>query len=165
MTIAVIFIAILIYGFLKKVDCFAAFRDGAKDGIETCVSIIPAMVGLMTAIAVFRESGAMDYIISLLTPLTSLIGIPEGVMPLALLRPVSGSASLALLNDIFQVSGPDSMAGRVGSVMMGSTETVFYTIAIYLSAVGIKKTGYIVPVAVFCSYFGFALACIVCTLV
>ena len=165
MVVAVVFILILLYGMTKKVDCFSSFCDGAKDGIETCVQIVPSMIGLMVAIAVFRESGAMDYLISFIKPFTALIGIPDAVLPLGLLRPISGSASLALLNDIFKNEGPDSLAGRIGSVMMGSTETIFYTIAIYLSAVGVKKTSYIVPVALLCSLFGFALACIVCRLI
>jgi len=162
MIIAVIFILILTYGVFKKVDCFSSFRDGAKDGIETCIQILPSMVGLMVAIAVFRESGAMDYLVKLISPLTSLLNIPESVIPLSLLRPVSGSASLALLNDIFQTDGPDSLAGRIASVMMGSTETVFYTVAIYLSAIGIKKTSYIIPVSLLASTISFILACIIC---
>ncbi len=161
MVIAIIFILVLGYGLFKRVDCFSAFRDGAKNGIETCVQIIPAMVGLMVGIAVFRASGAMEYLIAIIKPVTSFFGIPEEVLPLALLRPVSGSASLALLNDIYATSGPDSAAGMIGSVMMGSTETVFYTIAIYLSSVGVKKTAYIVPIALICSYISFAIACII----
>lgn len=163
MIMGIIFLGILLYGLWKKVDCFGIFREGAKNGIETAIQIIPAMVGLMVAIAVFRASGAMDFIIKGLEPAAKAVGIPTEILPMAFLRPISGSASLAMLNDIFHTAGPDSLAGRIASVMMGSTETVFYTVAIYLSAVGIKKTGYIVPVALFCSYFGFALACIVCS--
>ena len=164
MIIAIIFISILLFGLIKRVDCFNSFREGAKTGIETCIQIIPPMVGLMVAIAVFRKSGAMDHIVSLLTPVTSLVGIPESILPMAILKPISGSASLALLNDIFKTDGPDSLAGRIASVMMGSTETVFYTVTIYLSAVGIKKTSYIIPVALACSFIGFVLACIVCNI-
>ena len=162
MVIAIIFISILLFGLIKRVDCFNTFREGAKNGIETCIQIIPSMVGLMVAIAVFRKSGAMEYIVSLLAPVTSAMGIPESVLPMAILKPVSGSASLALLNDVFQTDGADSLAGRIASVMMGSTETVFYTVTIYLSAVGIKKTSYIIPVALLCSFLGFILSCIVC---
>jgi len=160
MVVAIIFILILGYGIAKRVDCFASFRDGAKDGIETCVQIVPTMVGLMVAIAVFRASGAMDFLISLLIPVTSIFGIPESVLPMALLRPVSGSGSLALLNDIFQNQGPDSTAGRISSVMMGSTETVFYITAVYLTAINVKKTSYIMPISLFCSFLGFIFACI-----
>jgi len=159
MAVAIIFILILGYGMAKRVDCFASFRDGAKDGIETCIQIIPAMVGLMVAIAVFRASGAMDLLIAGLAPLTAVFGVPESVLPMAVLKPVSGSGSLALLNDIFQTQGPDSVAGRIASVMMGSTETVFYVTAIYLSAINVKKTSYIIPISVLCSFLGFILAC------
>lgn len=165
MILGIIFLLILGYGIWKRVDCFSAFREGAKNGIETCVQIIPSMVGLMVAIAVFRASGAMDILVTWMTPAASRFGIPTEILPMAFLRPVSGSASLALLNDIFQTSGPDSLAGRIASVMMGSTETIFYTVAIYLSAIGVKKTAYIVPVALFCSYFGFVLACVLCRVV
>lgn len=165
MIMGIIFLGILVFGLFKKVDCFGSFREGAKNGIETAFQIIPAMVGLMVAIAVFRASGVMDILVGWLTPVANVLHIPSEVIPMAFLRPVSGSASLAMLNDIFQTTGPDSLAGRIASVMMGSTETIFYTVAIYLSAVGIKKTGYIVPVALFCSLFGFALACVVCRVV
>ncbi len=165
MIMGIIFLGILVFGLFKKVDCFGSFREGAKNGIETAFQIIPAMVGLMVAIAVFRASGVMDILVGWLTPVANALHIPSEVIPMAFLRPVSGSASLAMLNDIFQTTGPDSLAGRIASVMMGSTETIFYTVAIYLSAVGIKKTGYIVPVALLCSLFGFALACVVCRVV
>lgn len=162
MIMGIIFLGILIFGLFKKVDCFNTFREGAKNGIETAFQIIPAMVGLMVAIAVFRASGVMDMLVAWLAPVASALHIPTEILPMAFLRPVSGSASLAMLNDIFQTTGPDSLAGRIASVMMGSTETIFYTVAIYLSAVGMKKTGYIIPVALFCSLFGFVLACVVC---
>ena len=165
MIMGIIFLGILAIGLWKRVDCFNAFREGAKNGIETAFQIIPAMVGLMVAIAVFRASGVMDVVVGWLTPVAQALHIPTEVLPMAFLRPISGSASLAMLNDIFQTAGPDSLAGRIASVMMGSTETIFYTVAIYLSAVGMKKTGYIVPVALFCALFGFVLACVVCRVI
>ena len=165
MIMGIIFLVILGIGLYKRIDCFNAFREGAKNGIETAFQIIPAMVGLMVAIAVFRASGVMDVIVGWLTPVAQVLHIPKEVLPMAFLRPISGSASLAMLNDIFQTVGPDSGAGRIASVMMGSTETIFYTVAIYLSAIGMKKTGYIVPVALICSLFGFVLACVVCKVV
>ena len=162
MILGIIFLAILLWGLYKRIDCFNAFRTGAKNGIETAIQIMPAMVGLMVAIAVFRASGVMDVMVGWLTPVASAFHIPKEVLPLAFLRPVSGSASLAMLHDIFQTVGPDSRVGRIASVMMGSTETVFYTVAVYLSAINVKKTGYIVPVALFCGLFGFVIACILC---
>lgn len=158
----VVILGIILYGVRTKTDCFASFTDGAKDGITTTIGILPTLVGLMTAIAVFRASGAMDFIVELISPVTALLGIPKEVMPLAFLRPISGSASLAMLGDIYKTNGPDSLAGITASVMMGSTETVFYTIAVYLAGAGVKKTSYIVPVSLIISFSSVIIACIIC---
>ena len=111
------------------------------------LGIIAPLVGLMVAINMFRASGALELISSALSPVLSFIGLPTDVLPLALLRPVSGSASLALVTDIFQTVGPDSLSGRIASVMMGSTETTFYTVAVYFGSVGIKNTRHTLPSA------------------
>ncbi len=140
--IPVLFILILIVGVLKKVKVYDAFVEGAKDGVTTVLKILPPLVGLMTAVAVFRASGALDFIIFLLEPIARLLGIPVETMPLALLRPVSGSASLALVADIIKKYGADSYIGRVASTMMGSTETIFYTLTVYFGSVGIKNIRY-----------------------
>lgn len=127
-------------GLLCRVDVYDCFGEGARDGLRALVKIIAPLVGLMVAIAMFRASGALELAARLLSPLTSFIKLPSDVVPLALLRPISGSASTAIVTDIFANFGPDSIQGKIASVMMGSTETTFYTIAVYFGAAGIKKT-------------------------
>lgn len=136
-----VFIAVfVIFGIVKRVGVYDCFIEGAKDGASCMAGIIPALVGLMVAINMFRESGALQLIATALAPILKFVGLPAEVLPLALLRPVSGSASLAIVSDIFGMLGPDSVAGKIASVMMGSTETTFYTIAVYFGAVGIKNS-------------------------
>lgn len=138
---------ILLFGFLRKVPLFDTFLDGAKEGLRSTVSIAPALVGLITAVTMLKASGALDLFTAAVRPLAQAVGLPPEVVPLTLLRPVSGSGSMALLNGIFADCGPDSFAGRVAAVMMGSTETTFYAIAVYFGAVGIKKTRHTIPAA------------------
>lgn len=138
---------ILLFGFVRKVPLFDTFLDGAKEGLRSTVSIAPALVGLITAVTMLKASGALDLFTAAVRPLAQAVGLPPEVVPLTLLRPVSGSGSMALLNGIFADCGPDSFAGRVAAVMMGSTETTFYAIAVYFGAVGIKKTRHTVPAA------------------
>ncbi len=140
--IPAIFLIILIAGIYKNVKVYDVFVEGAKEGISTVIRILPSLVGLLVAVAVFRASGALDLIVYALKPLASLLSIPSDVVPLAILRPVSGSASLALVSDIIKTNGPDSFVGRLASVMMGSTETIFYTLAVYFGSVGIKNIRY-----------------------
>lgn len=138
---------ILLFGFVRKVPLFDTFLDGAKEGLRSTVSIAPALVGLIAAVTMLKASGALDLFTAAVRPLAQAVGLPPEVVPLTLLRPVSGSGSMALLNGIFADCGPDSFAGRVAAVMMGSTETTFYAIAVYFGAVGIKKTRHTVPAA------------------
>jgi spore maturation protein B len=137
--IPAIIIIILAAGIYKEVKIYECFIEGAKDGIKTVIKILPHLIGLMVAIGVIRTSGVIDLLAYALNPLTSLLKIPVEVLPLALLRPISGSASLAVVSDIINVYGADSFIGRVTSTMMGSTETTFYTLAVYFGSVGIKK--------------------------
>ena len=133
---------VILYGFTKKINVFDTFIDGTKSGFKAVLSIAPAILGLFAAIGVFRASGAMDIVSGLLMPITRKFGIPSSLINFALLRPVSGSGSLALARDIFKTEGPDSFVSFVTSVMMGSTETTFYTLAVYFGSVGIRKTRY-----------------------
>lgn len=137
-----IFIVILFAAMLKKVKAYDMFIEGAKDGIETVIKIMPSLVGLLVAVGVFKASGALDIIIFILRPVTDLLGMPPQVAPLALLRPISGSASFAFVTDIIKAFGPDTYEGRVAATMMGSTETIFYTLAVYYGSVGIKNIRY-----------------------
>ncbi len=138
---------ILIFALIRKAPIFDLFLEGAKEGIKTTVSIIPALVGLVVCVAMLRSSGTVDSLVSLISPAAETIGMPSGVIPLALLRPISGSGALAVIQDIFTHYGTDTFTGRVASVMMGSTETTFYTIAVYYGSIGVKHTGITLPAA------------------
>lgn len=145
--IPTIFLIILCAGMYREIKVYDVFLEGAKEGISTVLRIIPPLVGLMVAVGVFRASGALDLLVYAVKPVTSLFKIPSDALPLVFLRPISGSASLALLSDIFKVHGPDSFVGRVASTLMGSTETIFYTLAVYFGSVGIKNVRYTVAAA------------------
>ena len=163
--VPVIFIFILGFGMIKDVNVYDAFVEGAAEGITTIIKILPSLVGLMTAVGVFRASGALDYVVFILKPLASALGIPAGAMPLALLRPISGSASLALVADTLKVYGPDSYVGRVVSTMMGSTETIFYTLTVYFGSAGIKNIRYTLAAALIADFAGVVAASWICALV
>ena len=137
--IPAIFLIILCVGMYKEIKVYDVFIEGAKEGITTVLKIIPSLEGLMVAVGVFRASGALDLLVFAFKPVSYILRIPPDAVPMIFLRPISGSASLAMLSDIFKVHGPDSFVGRVASTLMGSTETIFYTLAVYLGAVGIKK--------------------------
>ncbi len=145
--IPAIFLVILSFGMWREVKVYDVFVEGAKEGITTVLRIIPSLVGLLVAVGVFRASGALDLLIYAVSPATNAVGIPAEALPLAFLRPISGSASLALVSDIIKNYGPDSFIGRVVSTMMGSTETIFYTLAVYFGAVGIKNIRYTLAAA------------------
>lgn len=149
---------ILAFGLFRRVKAFDCFVEGAKDGLQSMVGIVAPLVGLMVAISMFRASGALDLLAKALSPLLHLLRLPPEVLPLALLRPVSGSASTAIVTDIFRSVGPDSPAGKIASVMMGSTETTFYTIAIYYGSVGIKDTRHTLSAALTADAVGILLS-------
>lgn len=136
---------ILVFGLIRGVKVFDVFIKGAKEGVLTAVKILPALIAILTAVGMFKASGALDILTHAFAPVTDFAKIPKEVLPLALLRPISGSGALAMLSDILTNFGPDSYIGRVASVMQGSTETTFYTIAVYYGAVGVTKTRYTLP--------------------
>lgn len=138
---------LLVFCLLRRVQAFDAFTGGAREGLRTAVSILPTLIGLMTAVTMLRASGALDLLAQALSPLTSALGLPAGAAPLVLMKPVSGSGSNALLAQILQQYGPDSFTGRVASVLAGSTETALYCIAVYYGAAGIRKTRHTLPAA------------------
>ncbi len=146
--IPAIFIIIILAAILRKVKAYDLFIEGAKDGIETVIKIMPSLVGLLVAVGVFKASGALDLLIILLRPLIDLLGMPPEVAPLALLRPISGSASFAFVTEIIKAFGPDTYEGRVAATMMGSTETIFYTLAVYYGSVGVKNIRYTLIAAI-----------------
>lgn len=138
--IPIIILLIIIYGLFEKNQVYDSFLEGAKEGIEIVFKMFPTLVGIFVAVGALRNSGLIDLIVKLIEPITNLLRIPSQIMPLALLRPISGSASMAVAVDIMKNYGVDTMIGLITSTIMGSTETTFYTIAIYTSCVGIKKT-------------------------
>lgn len=132
--------ALAVYGTGKRVDVYNALTHGAEEGLTVLLRIVPALVGLLTAVSMFRASGAMEWFSQLFSPVLELLGIPAETAPLLLIRPVSGSGALAVATDLLQTYGPDSYVGRVAAVMLGSTETTFYTIAVYFGSAGIFRT-------------------------
>ena len=134
------------WGFFKKVRVYEVFVEGAKDGFHTAIRIIPYLVAMLFAIGIFRASGAMDVLISIITPLTNLIGMPPDALPMALMRPLSGSGSLGIMTELMKVHGPDSFIGVLASTLYGSSETTFYILAVYFGSVNIKNTRHAVPV-------------------
>lgn len=160
--IPVLIATVIILGAFKKVPVFDTFLEGAKEGLSTTVRIVPVLVGIMLGIEVMKASGALDMIVGLMKPVAGLLGIPGELLPMALLRPISGSASLGLLSKQLKEYGPDSLVGRILSVMMGSTETIFYTITIYFGAVGVKKTGYTLHTALISGLAGIIASVVVC---
>ena len=134
---------IVVYGLIEKNKVFDDFLDGAKEGIEIVLNILPTLIGLFVAIGALRNSGILDIIIRFITPLLNVIHFPSEIMPLAMLRPISGSGSIAVATDIMKSYGVDSLIGMMASTIMGSTETTLYTIAIYTSCVKIKKTRFV----------------------
>lgn len=137
--IPTILLIILTAGMYKEIKVYDIFVEGAKEGISTVLRIIPPLVGLMVAVGVFRASGALDLVVFAVKPVTDFLRIPSETVPLVFLRPISGSASLALVSDLLKTYGPDSFIGRLASTLMGSTETIFYTLAVYFGSVGIKN--------------------------
>ena len=139
----IIFI-IVVYGLLEKNKVFDTFLDGAKEGLEIVFNIFPTLIGLFAAIGALRSSGIIDAIVNFINPFLNFINFPSEIMPLAILRPISGSGSMAIATDILKNYGVDSKIGIIASTIMGSTETTLYTISVYTSAVGIKKTRFII---------------------
>ena len=159
-----IILVIITYGIIKKNKVFDTFIDGAKEGLEIVLSIFPTLLGLFVAIGALRNSGILDLIINILTPFLNTINFPSEIMPLAILRPISGSASIAVATDIMQNYGVDSKIGLIASVIMGSTETTLYTIAVYTGVIGIKKTRFALKCALIADIVGIAVSVIVCNL-
>ena len=146
---------VALYGTARRVDVYGALVQGAGEGLNTLLRIAPALVGLLTAVYMLRASGALELAAQVLEPLLERVGLPPELLPLMLVRPISGSAALGVGAELIATHGPDSMLGRMAAVMLGSTETTFYTIAVYFGAVGITRTRYAVPAALCADLVGF----------
>lgn len=145
---------IIVYGLIEKQQVFDIFLEGAKEGLQIVINIFPTLLGLFLSINVLRESGIIDAITNIALPLLNLLKIPFEILPLAILRPISGSASTAIATDIMTKYGVDSLIGLISSTIMGSTETTLYTIALYTSAVKIKKTRFVLIAALLADLAG-----------
>ena len=161
---AFIFMA-LVYAFIKKVDVFDTFVSGAQEGFATSIKLIPFMVAMLVAIGIFRASGALDILINILTPVLSLFKIPGEIVPLALMRPLSGSAALGITAEILQTNGPDTLLGRIASTMQGSTDTTLFILTVYFGSVGIRRTRHALAVGLIADLAGFVTAVVICTMV
>ncbi len=145
--IPLLLVVIPLIGIIKKVKVYDVFVDGAKEGFDVAVKIIPFLVGILVAIGMFRASGAMDLLTAALRPLMASTGFPAELFPLAILRTLTGSGSLALTTDLITTYGPDSLIGRMAATMYGSSETTFYVLAVYFGAISVKRTRHAVPAA------------------
>jgi spore maturation protein B len=145
--IPVLLVGIPLIGLIRKVKVYDVFIDGAKEGFDVAVKIIPFLVGMLVAIGMFRGSGAMDLVTRAISPALNAIGFPAEVFPLAVLRTLTGSGSLAITTDLIKTHGPDSLLGRTAATMYGSSETTFFVLAVYFGAVSIKRTRHAVPAA------------------
>jgi len=152
----------LAWGYAKKVRVYEVFVEGAKDGFTTAIRIIPYLVAMLFAIGIFRASGAMDVLTLVLAPVTNLIGMPPEALPMALMRPLSGSGSLGIMTELMKTHGPDSFIGILASTMYGSSETTFYVLAVYFGSVNVNVTRHAVPAGLIADACGMLAAVLIC---
>ena len=156
------FVIILIAAVSAKTDAFSAFSEGIRDSLDTITGIFPPVFALMTAISFLKSSGLLGFLINLITPLCSVLKIPPEILPNALLRPLSGSGSLALLSETLKTYGPDSLIGITACVITGSTETTFYTLTVYFGGADIRNMRYSLKAALIADFFSIATGIIIC---
>jgi spore maturation protein B len=147
-------VGIVLYGMIKKVKVYESFTEGAKDGFSTAVRIIPFFVAMLVAIGVFRASGAMELLIQGLVPITKIFNIPGELVPMVIMRPLSGGGAQGLMTDLITNHGPESILGRTAAVMMGSTETTLYVLSVYFGSVSIKKQRHALPTGLIADFIG-----------
>ncbi|QDI89912.1 spore maturation protein [Salicibibacter halophilus] len=163
--IPLLLFVILASAIIKQVPAYETFIEGAKDGFQMAISIIPYLVAMLVAISVFRASGALDFLLEGIRPVLALIGVPTEIVPLAVMRPLSGTGALGVMSDLLDVHGPDSFIGRLASTMQGSTDTTLYVLTVYFGAVGIRKIGDSLKVGLLADICGIAAAIFFVTLV
>ncbi|MGE5405338.1 MAG: spore maturation protein [Candidatus Saccharibacteria bacterium] len=157
-------LVIPLLGFLRRVPVYEAFVEGAEEGFATGVKIIPFLVGMMVAISVFRASGALDAVSKGLAPLLSHFGVPTEILPLAFMRPLSGSGVLALASELMSVFGPDSFIGRLASTMQGTTDTTFFVLTVYFGSVGVTRYRYAVYTGLLADVTGLIASVYICSI-
>lgn len=157
-----IILIIVFYSLIERKKAFDIFLDGAKDGLNIVLNIFPTLIGLFVAIGALRSSGILDLIINFITPILNILNFPSEIMPLAILRPISGSSSIAIATDIMKNFGVDSNIGIIAATIMGSTETTLYTIAVYTSSVKVKKTRFVLFAALTADVVGIIVSVVIC---
>jgi len=160
--VPVLLAAIPLYGLIKGLPVYEVFVEGAEEGFKMAVMMIPYIVGILVALSIFETSGALDWVIARLSQPLQLLGVPAEVVPLMLVRPLSGGAALGIATGILQKYGPDSFVGRVASTLQSSTDTTFYVLTLYFGSIGITKTRYALAVALLGDLAGFIAAVAVC---
>lgn len=160
--IPIIILIIIYYGIKEKQKVFDLFLEGSTEGMKIVVSLFPTLIGIFLAVGALRTSGILDFIIGIISPVTDLLKIPSQILPLAMLRPISGSASMGVAVDIMKQYGVDTTLGKITSVIMGSTETTFYTIAIYTACVKVKKIRFVLAAALLADLAGMIGSVIIC---
>ena len=155
-------LGIPVYAAIKKINVFDAFIIGAKQGFETSINIIPYLVAMLVAIGMLRASGFFDLMNQFLAPLMQVIGMPPEVLPLALVRPFSGSASIGIMAELIHQNGGDSLISKIAATMMGSTETTFYVVAVYFGSIGISRTRHAIPVGLLADLSGVIASVLIC---
>lgn len=149
---------VIFYGFIKKINIYDAFLDGAKEGLQISFNIFPSIIAMVFAINIFLDSNFVYEILGIFKPILNIFNIPLEILPMAILRPISGTATLAIMNDIFVYFGPDSYAGRLASVLQGCTDTTIYVLALYFGSIGVKKIRYSLGVGLFADLVGISVA-------
>ena len=152
--IPVFVLGVILYGVFKKVDVYDTFVDGAKESFDMALTMFPSLLAMIVGVNVFMKSCAIEFVFQLLKPVFEFLHFPLEVFPMAVMRPISGTASLAMLNQIFENYGPDSFLGRLASIIQGSTDTTFYVITLYFGVIGIKKIRYALWAGLFADLAG-----------
>ena len=160
--VPILLVAVLVFGLVKRVNVYDSFVLGAKKSFDLSISIFPYLAAMFIMVNALVASGLDKYVTNFFAPPFELLGIPKEVVKLILLRPFSGSGSLAILTDVYNTYGVDSYVGRCASVIMGSSETVFYVASVYFAGTKVKHTGFAIPIALFCNLLGSVLACLLC---
>jgi spore maturation protein B len=163
--IPTLLLVIPLIGLIRKVKVYESFVEGAKEGFQIAIRIIPFLVAILVAIGMFRASGAMSFFVAMISPVTNLIGMPAEALPVALMRPLSGSGTLGFVTELMKTHGPDSFIGRLVSTMYGSTETTFYVLAVYFGSVSVSKTRHALPAGLIADAVGLLAAVLICRLV
>lgn len=162
--IPLMILIIILHGYIKGVDIYSTFIEGALEGLKTTMKIMPYLIAIFIAIGIFRGSNALDMFIDLMEPVTNFLGIPKEILPLVLIRPISGSGALGVVRDTISNYGPDSTVGKLASIMMGSSETIFYTLAVYFGSIGVTDYGHTTKAALLSYIVSIFISIFICNL-